>query len=195
MASVLWLEEEESDDRHEGMFAGQSPRAATCFTVPVPVLLRGNEATEQIDLTLRSWLAARLSARSFPTADRIDATTRVNNANNATRTVKVAYKEQMTMENYWKIMGTCSLPKRDLVRAICTRSTCASRMDRQPLTLEAEQAQKTSINLWSTSRYDAIIIDLTCLSQGPRKSCQIAYAGNCHDIRRPHLFSRHTCLP
>ena len=45
-------------------------------------------------------LAARLSARSFPTAHRIDATTRVNDANNATKSVKVAYKEQMTMENY-----------------------------------------------------------------------------------------------
>lgn len=37
------------------------------------------------------------------------------------------------------------LPKRDLVHAICIRSTCAS-MDRQPLTLQAEQTpEKTSI--------------------------------------------------
>ena len=36
-------------------------------------------------------------------------------------------------------MGHLFLPKRDLVRAICTRSTCAL-MDRLPLTLQAEQA-------------------------------------------------------
>ena len=37
------------------------------------------------------------------------------------------------------------LPKRDLVHAICIRSTCAS-MDRQPLTLQAEQTPEKDVN-------------------------------------------------
>ena len=36
----LWLEEEESEDRHEVMFAGQSPRAATLLHSAVAVLVQ-----------------------------------------------------------------------------------------------------------------------------------------------------------